>query len=167
MSCREACISRGVRAGLAARVMCLLLIAPASDAQPTDDPIATSAAVATWAIELGDVVAIPDSSLSPPRLEQLVWNETTGLAYVIDQRGPIYSFDPNAATPTRMSKVRQRMSKACQQFWHAFFMSGRIHFVSRPMSKLRMSKRRSACFDMVCHALASSCHAGSSITNPL
>lgn len=70
-----------------------------ASAQATGDPIATDAPIASWAIELEDVVAIPDSAGQPPRLEQLVWNASTGLAYVIDQRGILYAFDPAAASP--------------------------------------------------------------------
>jgi hypothetical protein len=68
-------------------------------AQPTSDPIAGSAPVAPWVLELEDVVQIPDSSGAAPRLETLVGNSTTALAYVIDQRGKVYAFDPEAANP--------------------------------------------------------------------
>ncbi len=77
-----------------------LLAAPlAAHAQATGNPIATSAPVAPWSLVLEDVVQIPDSSGAAPRLEFLASNAATGLAYVIDQRGFIYSFDPAAATP--------------------------------------------------------------------
>ncbi len=74
--------------------------APAARAQATGNPIASSAPVAVWSLLLEDVVAIPDSAGLAPRLELLTGNPTTGLAYVIDQRGFVYSFDPAAATPT-------------------------------------------------------------------
>jgi glucose/arabinose dehydrogenase len=77
-----------------------LLAAPlAAYAQATNNPIPTSAPVAPWSLVLEDVVQIPDSSGAAPRLEFLASNATTGLAYVIDQRGFIYSFDPAATTP--------------------------------------------------------------------
>ncbi|MBW2420151.1 MAG: PQQ-dependent sugar dehydrogenase [Deltaproteobacteria bacterium] len=83
-------------------VLCAILLLTASlaaQAQSTGNPIATSAPVAPWSLVLEDVVTIPDSSGAPPRLEFLTSNGTTGLAYVIDQRGFIYSFDPAAASP--------------------------------------------------------------------
>lgn len=69
-------------------------------AQPTGDPISTSAPLAAWALELEDVVQIPNSAGMAPRLEQLVGHPATGLAYVIDQRGTIYAFDPAAPLPS-------------------------------------------------------------------
>ncbi|MCR9097854.1 MAG: PQQ-dependent sugar dehydrogenase [bacterium] len=83
--------------GLAA-LLCGAWISVAS-AQTTGNPIPTSAPIASWTIELADVVTIPDSAGLPPRLEDLVWNETTGLAYVIDQRGTIHSFPLPSASP--------------------------------------------------------------------
>jgi len=73
---------------------------PGARAQATGNPIPTSAPVAAWSLVLEDVVTIPDSAGSAPRLEWLTWNETTGLAYVIDQRGYVYAFDPAAPAPT-------------------------------------------------------------------
>ena len=80
--------------------LALLTGPPFAHAQTTSDPIPTSAPVAVWSLVLEDIVTIPDSSGSPPRLEFLTGNATTGLAYVIDQRGFIYSFDPGDASPT-------------------------------------------------------------------
>ena len=79
-----------------------LALPPSALAQATGNPIATSAPVAPWSLVLEDIVTIPDSSGSAPRLEFLTANATTGLAYVIDQRGFVYSFDPAAASPTAM-----------------------------------------------------------------
>ena len=70
-----------------------------AQAQATGDPIAGSAPIAPWSLVLEDVVAIPNSGGAPPRLEFLTGNSTTGLAYVIDQRGFVYSFDPLAIDP--------------------------------------------------------------------
>jgi len=78
----------------------LLALPTAARAQLTGNPIPTSAPVATWSLSLEDVVTIPDSSGAAPRLELLTFNAATGMAYVIDQRGYIYSFDPAAASPT-------------------------------------------------------------------
>ncbi len=86
---------------------CLILLfalgllghAPLGGAQQTNDPIASSAPLAAWTLVLEEVVQIPDSAGSAPRLEQLVSNTTTGLAYVIDQRGTIYRFDPSVPNP--------------------------------------------------------------------
>lgn len=69
-------------------------------AQGTSDPIDGSAPLAHWSLVLEDVVVIPVSAGSAPRLEFLTANATTGLAYVIDQRGAIHAFDPSATTPT-------------------------------------------------------------------
>jgi hypothetical protein len=77
-----------------------LASAGVAKAQTTSDPIPTSAPLAPWSLLLEDVVTIPDSSGAAPRLEFLTGNPTTGLAYVIDQRGFIYSFDPTDASPT-------------------------------------------------------------------
>ncbi|MEN0111034.1 MAG: hypothetical protein AAF805_09945, partial [Planctomycetota bacterium] len=54
---------------------------------------------ASWRIELEDVVTIPDSDFASPRIENLVHGGEPGLAYVIDQRGPIWQFDPTAPNP--------------------------------------------------------------------
>jgi len=77
----------------------LLGQAPPLLAQQTNDPIASSAPLAAWTLLLEEVVRIPDSAGAAPRLEQLVANRATGLAYVIDQRGTIYRFDPSATNP--------------------------------------------------------------------
>ena len=105
-------------ARIAVWAACLLLLAGSSHAQSTTHPIPISAPVASWAIELADVVQIPDSDSSPPRLEQVVYSDVTGLAYVIDQRGPIYSFDPAAATPT--PNVFLDLSTAVADFYFGF-----------------------------------------------
>lgn len=68
--------------------------------QGTSNPVNGSAPIARWSLVLEEVVSIPDSAGSAPRLEYLVGNPATGLAYVVDQRGPIYTFDPLAANPT-------------------------------------------------------------------
>lgn len=72
----------------------------AARAQATSNPIPTSAPLASWSLVLEEVVTIPDSAGQPPRLEQLVHQEATGLSYVIDQRGFIYTFDPTLPAPT-------------------------------------------------------------------
>ena len=66
----------------------------------TGNPISGSAQIAHWSFLLEDVVQIPNSVDGTPRLEFLTGNPANGLAYVIDQHGPIYSFDPNEANPT-------------------------------------------------------------------
>ena len=65
-------------------------------AQQTNNPVNGSAPIAPWSLILEDVVQLPNSA----RPEYLIGNPTTGLNYVIDQRGPIYSFDPNVVNPT-------------------------------------------------------------------
>ncbi len=59
-----------------------------------------SAPIAHWSFELEDVVQVRSSAGQAPRLEYLIGGPDNGLAYVIDQRGPIYSFDPAEANPT-------------------------------------------------------------------
>jgi len=78
----------------------LLAFVGAARAQITSNPIPTSAPLAVWSLVLEEVVTIPDSAGSAPRLEWLTGNPATGLAYVIDQRGYIYSFDPASPSPS-------------------------------------------------------------------
>lgn len=74
---------------------CFLAFTPLSRAQ-----LSGSAPIAHWSIFLQDVVEVPDSSGQAPRLEYLTGGPDNGLAYVIDQRGPIYSFDPSVSNPS-------------------------------------------------------------------
>ena len=90
---------RSLLIAIAACTLVLLGEARPLLAQQTNDPISTSAPVAAWSLVLEEVVQIPDSAGAAPRLEQLVANTTTGLAYVIDQRGTIYRFDPGVPSP--------------------------------------------------------------------
>ncbi len=67
---------------------------------PSRNPLNAAIPKYSWSMELEDVVTIPDSDSEPPRLEFLTGGGAPGMAYVIDQRGKIYSFDPTAGTPT-------------------------------------------------------------------
>ncbi|MEM8864734.1 MAG: PQQ-dependent sugar dehydrogenase [Planctomycetota bacterium] len=67
---------------------------------PTSNPINATIPLSTFTVELEDVVSIPNSSGAPARMEDLVFGGTPGLAYVVDQRGPIYTFDPSSPNPT-------------------------------------------------------------------
>lgn len=68
---------------------------------PFKNPLNATIPKFHWSMELEDVVTIPDSSPGiAPRLEFLTGGGTTGLAYVLDQRGKIYVFDTTAASPT-------------------------------------------------------------------
>ena len=67
---------------------------------PAGNPIDATIPLTSWSLELEDVLTIPNSSGQAPRLEQLVAGGAPGLAYVLDQRGKIYSFDPLAANPS-------------------------------------------------------------------
>lgn len=69
-------------------------------ALPSRNPINANIPGTFWSMELENVVTIPDSSGQPPRLEFLAGGGAPGLAYVVDQRGEIYSFDPTDSTPT-------------------------------------------------------------------
>ncbi len=72
----------------------------ASAALPFRNPIVASIPKVAWSIELADVVTIPNSNNNIPRLEFLTSGGTPGLAYVLDQRGKVYSFDPDSGNPT-------------------------------------------------------------------
>ncbi|MEM6330614.1 MAG: PQQ-dependent sugar dehydrogenase [Planctomycetota bacterium] len=80
---------------------------PVAAVFPAGNPIDAVAPVTSWSLELEPVVTIPTSGGAAPRLETLVAGGQPGLAYVVDQRGPIWSFDPSApgATPTLLLDV--------------------------------------------------------------
>ncbi len=78
----------------------LNLTAPAWAVFPAGNPLNATMQTSSWSIVLEDVLIIPNSSGQAPRLEYLTSGGPPGLAYVIDQRGKIYSFDPAEATPT-------------------------------------------------------------------
>lgn len=84
----------------ASAVMVFVASTCSAPGQGTSNPINGSAPIARWSLLLEEVVTIPNSSGSAPRLEYLVGNAATGLAYVVDQRGPVYTFDPQATNPT-------------------------------------------------------------------
>ncbi len=67
---------------------------------PSGNPIPGNVSSTFWSIELEEVVTIPNSGGTFPRLEFLTGGGAPGLAYVIDQRGEIYSFDPSSPNPT-------------------------------------------------------------------
>ena len=68
---------------------------------PAGNPINGAIPQSALSITLEDVVTIPNSSGSlRPRLEFLTSGGAPGLAYVFDQRGKIYSFDPSLPSPT-------------------------------------------------------------------
>ncbi len=69
-------------------------------ALPSRNPINANIPGTFWSMELEDVVTIPNSSGQAPRLEFLTGGGAPGLAYVIDQRGFVYSFDPTDSNPT-------------------------------------------------------------------
>jgi len=69
-------------------------------ALPSRNPISANIPGTFWSMELEDVVTIPNSSGQAPRMEFLTGGGTPGMAYVIDQRGQIYSFDPTENNPS-------------------------------------------------------------------
>ncbi len=71
-----------------------LLVTTDGHAQATSNPISGSAPIAQWSFLLEDVAMIPSG-----RAEFLTHNPANGQAYVINQLGSIYSFDPSAANP--------------------------------------------------------------------
>ena len=78
----------------------LALATPAYAVFPAGNPLTATIPTSNWSIELKDVVTIPNSSGLSPRLEFLTAAGAPGLAYVIDQRGKIYTFDPALPSPT-------------------------------------------------------------------
>ena len=69
-------------------------------ALPFRNPISADIPSTFWSMELEDVVTIPNSNGKAPRMEFLVSGGVPGLAYLVDQRGEIYSFDPAESNPT-------------------------------------------------------------------
>ena len=67
---------------------------------PAGNPLNATIPKTPWTVELEDVLTIPNSSGLAPRVEFLTSGGVPGLAYVIDQRGPIYTFDPTDTNPT-------------------------------------------------------------------
>jgi Glucose / Sorbosone dehydrogenase len=67
---------------------------------PAGNPLDATIPTSSWAIAIEDVLTIPNSSGQAPRLEYLTTGGAPGLAYVLDQRGRIYSFEPAATMPT-------------------------------------------------------------------
>lgn len=82
----------------------LVAVLNSSEAQanlPLADPISGDIPTTSWSVALEDVITIPNSSgNNRPRLEFMTGGGAAGLAYVIDQRGKIYTFDPTVATPS-------------------------------------------------------------------
>ncbi len=79
----------------------LFSITPAWGDLPLRNPLNATISKTPWSVALQDVVTIPNSSgTTKPRLEFLTAGGAPGLAYVIDQRGKIYSFDPLSGSPT-------------------------------------------------------------------
>lgn len=64
------------------------------------NPINATIPNTSWSVEVEDVITIPNSDGQFPRMEDLVFGGAPGLAYVVDQRGPVYTFDPTDANPT-------------------------------------------------------------------
>lgn len=85
-------------------VVTILLFAPPPAALavlPERNPLSATIPKFSWSVTLEDVVTIPNSSGSTkPRMEFLTSGGAVGLAYVIDQRGKVYSFDPTAPSPS-------------------------------------------------------------------
>lgn len=77
-----------------------LLASSANAAFPTGNAINGTLPMTSWSLELEDVLTIPNSSGQAPRLEEIVSGGAPGLAYVVDQRGSIYSFNPTDASPS-------------------------------------------------------------------
>lgn len=90
--------------GFAPALGCFFLIlAGTSSAQdlPFRNPLDATIPRTSWSMELEDVVTIPNTSgTNKPRLEFLTGGGAPDLAYVLDQRGKIYSFDTGAGSPS-------------------------------------------------------------------
>ncbi len=86
---------------LCVAVWVLIISSSAQAVLPQRNPLDAVIPQFSWSVELEDVVTIPNSSGSTkPRLEFLTAGGGPGLAYTVDQRGKIYSFDPTEANPT-------------------------------------------------------------------
>ena len=82
-------------------VVFTMLTLPARAFLPLADPMNETIPTTSWSIELEDVVTIPNSSGNTrPRMEFMTSGGAPGLAYLIDQRGRIHSFDPTANNPS-------------------------------------------------------------------
>ncbi|QDU90240.1 Soluble aldose sugar dehydrogenase YliI precursor [Pirellulimonas nuda] len=84
---------------LVAATLCLIA-GPLLADFPTGNPIGAAIPLSSFSVEVEDVLRIPNSSGQAPRLEGLVHGGVPGLAYVYDQRGAIYTFNPTDASPT-------------------------------------------------------------------
>ncbi|TWT47227.1 PQQ-dependent sugar dehydrogenase [Botrimarina hoheduenensis] len=82
------------------RYLTLSLVALLNVLTACANPITGTIPTSSWSVEIEDVVTIPDSLGQKPRLEDLVFGGAPGLAYVLDQSGPIYTFDPASPNPT-------------------------------------------------------------------
>ncbi|MEM8679605.1 MAG: PQQ-dependent sugar dehydrogenase [Planctomycetota bacterium] len=82
-------------------VMVSVVLASPSWAQqfPAGNPINATIPKTSFTVELEEVVTIPNSAGTFPRVGSLVAGGAPGMAYVVDQRGPIYRFDPGDANP--------------------------------------------------------------------
>ena len=85
---------------LAGLVAACLLAGSSYGQFPAGNPLSATIPKTSWTVELEDVVTIPNSGGTFPRLGSMVSGGASGLAYVVDQRGPIYSFDPTSPSPT-------------------------------------------------------------------
>lgn len=76
------------------------LSVPAKAFLPLANPMNETIPLTSWSVELEDVVTIPNSSGSTvPRMEFMADGGAPGLAYLVDQRGKIHSFNPTANNP--------------------------------------------------------------------
>ena len=86
---------------LAVLILTGLSASPCKAVLPVADPIPGDISKTSWSVELEDVVTIPNSSGSNrPRMEFMTGGGASGLAYMVDQRGKIYSFNPAAQNPS-------------------------------------------------------------------
>jgi len=68
---------------------------------PSRNPLTATIPKTSWSIELEEVVTIPDFDVNEAaRLEFLTGGGAADMAYVIDQRGKIYSFDVTSGSPS-------------------------------------------------------------------
>ncbi|MEN1681711.1 MAG: PQQ-dependent sugar dehydrogenase [Planctomycetota bacterium] len=68
---------------------------------PSGNPINAVIPLSDFTVEIEDVVTIPRSGNNQqPRMEDLVFGGDPSTAYVIDQRGPVWAFDPTDANPS-------------------------------------------------------------------
>lgn len=81
-------------------VACLVVLLGCSFACGQTNPLTSVVPRAPWKLVLDEVVTLPNSQGAYPRLEELTFAPGSDDAFVLDQNGLIYRFDPYASNPS-------------------------------------------------------------------